>query len=124
MRYQTKIMKKIVKENDKCELCGSKRNLEAHHIIPIALGGEDIDENILCVCEKCHTLLTPRKYLTKLGIRSINRNYEYDFFKYFNEMAESGEMVTAIDVIDYVEHILFPEIEKRIRAINVKGCGG
>ena len=62
-------MTQIVEEAGKCELCGSRRGLEAHHIIPLVCGGEDVEDNLICVCQCCHTLLTPRSLLTKLGIK-------------------------------------------------------
>lgn len=76
VRDQT-MMKKI-REIGQCELCGSHRELQAHHIIPIVLGGDDSNENLLCVCKKCHSLLTPHKLLTKIGIRKVQYK---DYFK-------------------------------------------
>lgn len=52
-----------------CELCGSRKSLEVHHIIPISFGGPDTEENMIVVCGKCHFLLTPKSLLTKLGIQ-------------------------------------------------------
>ena len=41
----------------RCELCGSTRNLECHHIIPLAVAPDDLDldvpDNCLCVCGTC-----------------------------------------------------------------------
>ena len=73
-REQTVNMRKVIQENVKCELCGSRRNLEAHHIIPIVYGGDDSLENLLCVCASCHVKLTPRSLLTKKGIEIARAN--------------------------------------------------
>lgn len=47
-----------------CQLCGCSLHLsdgtlysEAHHIQPLAKGGPDILENVICVCPNCHALL-------------------------------------------------------------------
>jgi len=45
-------------DNPKCKICGTKSNLEMHHIKPIAGKPEleyDID-NIAFLCDKCHKL--------------------------------------------------------------------
>jgi hypothetical protein len=42
--------------NYQCEICGSKENLYAHHIIPVAVNpllAEDIDNGV-CLCKNCH----------------------------------------------------------------------
>jgi len=42
--------------NYKCEICGSEEDLQAHHIIPVAVNpllSEDIDNGI-CLCKNCH----------------------------------------------------------------------
>ena len=60
-----KILKKIKKENGiiECWFCGSKKNLEQHHIIPKELGGTHLKNNKVWVCDRCHPqlhkLLTP-----------------------------------------------------------------
>lgn len=71
----SKIMEKVVEEAGRCELCGSRRGLEAHHIIPTVCGGYDSEENLLCVCKSCHSKLTPTSILTSIGIHNTkNRN--------------------------------------------------
>ena len=40
-----------------CQLCGSHRNLEVHHIRRRSRGGEDSTSNLLTVCHDCHALL-------------------------------------------------------------------
>lgn len=66
-RTHTAIMTKVVEEAGRCELCGSTRGLEAHHIIPIVCGGNDSERNLICVCQSCHARLTPRAELLKYG---------------------------------------------------------
>ena len=38
----------------KCCNCGSTSDLQYHHIIPISIGGKDINSNICCLCYDCH----------------------------------------------------------------------
>ena len=51
---------------DKCFVCGSKDKLEAHHIEPQAMGGEDIQTNIVTLCSVCHKVISI--YHRRLGI--------------------------------------------------------
>ena len=107
---------KVIQEAGQCELCGSRRNLEAHHIIPIAFGGDDSDENLICVCKKCHSLLTPHKLLTKHGVfqakygkLSLKEQIRIELYKKIHEGLEEygGSNVTTVfnivcDAIDSV----------------------
>lgn len=73
-RKHSMAMDKVVKEAGRCELCGSRRGLEAHHIIPVVCGGDDSYDNLICVCQCCHARLTPRSILTKFGIKKVQVN--------------------------------------------------
>lgn len=48
---------RLTKIGTKCCNCGSTNNLQYHHIIPLAFGGNDIDSNLCCLCEDCHGLI-------------------------------------------------------------------
>lgn len=48
----TKVMKDALPK--KCYNCGSTENLNYHHIIPLALGGNNILTNIAVLCGRCH----------------------------------------------------------------------
>ena len=41
----------------KCINCGSTEDLTYHHVIPLSIGGNDIDSNIVCLCGCCHKKL-------------------------------------------------------------------
>jgi hypothetical protein len=54
---RVRIWKNKIISKGKCELCGSKENLDAHHIIKWAdypIGRIDV-QNGMCLCHKCHT---------------------------------------------------------------------
>ena len=40
-----------------CEACQKSHETTGHHIIPIGSGGDDIVENLLCLCFICHRLI-------------------------------------------------------------------
>lgn len=43
-----------IEKNNSCELCGSKINLQQHHILPIQHGGTDDESNLTTLCKTCH----------------------------------------------------------------------
>lgn len=53
-------MRRNLSEKDKKEIgiqccnCGSKEELEYHHVVPVSLGGKDINSNMVCLCYPCH----------------------------------------------------------------------
>ena len=49
-------MKKVIERDKKCQICGSKENLEAHHIFPKSLFPQfrfNVDKGIT-LCHECH----------------------------------------------------------------------
>lgn len=102
----------VVEAAQKCELCGSERELQAHHIIPVTCGGTDDKENLLCVCKRCHALLTPHSLLVKLGQKKVT--WEIDFWEGLDKAVENGEVACAVDVMDYCEFTFFPKLREML----------
>ncbi len=46
--------KVFARDNNKCVICGSKRNLELDHITPISAGGLTIESNLRITCRSCN----------------------------------------------------------------------
>lgn len=47
----------IVKDK-RCAFCGSVESLELHHMIPLCMGGDNSDFNLVYLCKKCHKQVT------------------------------------------------------------------
>lgn len=74
--------KKYIEDVGHCELCGSKKSLELHHIIPMVCEPPehlnvlkhpinlDTEDNWICVCGSCHAKLTPKNLLVKYGMNN------------------------------------------------------
>jgi 5-methylcytosine-specific restriction endonuclease McrA len=53
------VRKEFIKNNNKCAACGSTRDLEVHHVIPVHIDeSKELDvDNLITLCsESCHIL--------------------------------------------------------------------
>ena len=48
------LIEMVIRETGGCERCGSKKNLQIHHIQRRSAKGKDVPRNLMIVCEKCH----------------------------------------------------------------------
>ena len=104
-----------------CELCGRKRKLELHHIVPLTCGGPDIEENWVAICVNCHSRLTPRSILQRIGIdacKGSDRKPIRDFLdRAVNDLDDDGW--AKEDWWDVFKNI-FMNPEKPVHAYYVK----
>ncbi len=103
---------KFLEEVGRCELCGSKRNLQLHHMIPMVCENEyidlDVEDNWLCVCSACHARLTPKNLLTRYGISKakveIHKKEQKDkFYKMVDAEINDGYIPRPHDILDMYE---------------------
>ena len=109
---------------DRCELCGSPKRLELHHIIPLCVGGEDCLDNWIAICSSCHSKLTPKSQLTKLGLRRIKAKnaiieIQRSFYERLNKMTEYGN-IDCIDIFDTFDSVYDEFVSEALKLIYVK----
>ncbi|HIM55276.1 MAG TPA: HNH endonuclease [Candidatus Latescibacteria bacterium] len=46
----------FIRDNHRCVKCGSRKDLELHHIIPHAMGGSSRLENLQLLCQRCNRM--------------------------------------------------------------------
>ena len=61
-------------ETHYCINCGQKAS-ELHHVVPLALGGNDIESNKVWLCIKCHSLIH-EKSLKMSSLARQSPNYK------------------------------------------------
>ncbi|MDP9316397.1 MAG: group II intron reverse transcriptase/maturase [Chloroflexota bacterium] len=44
----------VARDGHQCADCGSRANLDVHHILPRRNGGKDTLDNLITLCERCH----------------------------------------------------------------------
>jgi 5-methylcytosine-specific restriction endonuclease McrA len=47
-------MKIMERDNWRCQFCGTRSNLQVHHIIYRSHGGPDSENNLITACVTCH----------------------------------------------------------------------
>lgn len=54
------------RDEEKCTICGSTENLNAHHIVPVSIDRSKMYdvENGICLCKNCHDFV--HKYLSAI----------------------------------------------------------
>jgi hypothetical protein len=52
------LRKKILEANPTCAVCGTKKNLEVHHVVPFSIDrSKELDEkNLIVLCDEHHFL--------------------------------------------------------------------
>jgi len=72
-RYEGKNFREKVLKRDgyTCQICGSKKNLEAHHIVPRSKGGTNLVENGITLCKDCHRAVHEGKIKITANILSL-----------------------------------------------------
>ncbi len=105
----SKAMQEYLTDNQitRCELCGMKKGLEVHHILPRVCGGDDSYDNMIAVCVKCHALLTPRRLLTKIGMFEDSVGVRFhDFWKKIDDMIGDSDDPCAVSVAEILDEVL------------------
>jgi 5-methylcytosine-specific restriction endonuclease McrA len=55
--WQLKRIERLKIDDYQCVLCGCVGDLETHHISYKGLGNEDVYQDLVSVCPRCHVLL-------------------------------------------------------------------
>lgn len=78
----------FVKVNNTCSACGTKNNLEVHHVLPFHINPElELDwNNLITLCDDCHWLFGH----CKLNWKCYNPNVTEDI-KIINKMQSNAK---------------------------------
>lgn len=82
----------------KCAMCGSPKNLNVHHITYENLG-EEKDEDLTVLCQKCHSELHDGNY-TFFDDLSIAWSRLFEAYENEPDEDKKGVMKIQLDIID------------------------
>ena len=74
-----------------CQYCGERyQGINAHHIIALSKGGKNDLNNLICICDQCHSILHPTNLrLRKKGLNNNNnKNLENIINGFFPEIID------------------------------------
>lgn len=94
-------------------MCGSTRNLEVHHLKPLAKGGKDVPENTVHLCKDCHKSLglhqgmpQRKRSSSSYAVTSLYVGAYAPYWERFKELVgmdrKSASEVIMAFVVDYV----------------------
>ena len=52
--YQRLLQEVLARDNWRCQLCGSRQNLQVHHQAFRSQSGDDLEANLITLCASCH----------------------------------------------------------------------
>lgn len=66
-------------KNGPCRCCYTEGPVEFHHLVPRAIGGSDVEANIVPLCQVCHRLITERdaRFCALLRANLTDAEYAY-----------------------------------------------
>jgi len=94
-RESSNIKKVLISKKGMCEICGFafKPILQIHHILPISFYGNNLGDNIICVCPNCHKTLHS---LYKMIDKDPGEEYAIEMLKVY----DSNVMQNLMDVLN------------------------
>jgi len=97
---------------DFCVMCGTKKNLHNHHVVPRALGGSDKKSNLITVCVRCHAKIHGLPSHTWVHNREMaKRTYEKN--KTMRKFNACPPKITTLPLKEQKD--IFKKISKRSR---------
>ena len=61
-------LRKFVQLGQRCLVCGQKNAVDAHHVLRRSKGGDDLFENLVPLCRRCHGAYHGNQYINDWGI--------------------------------------------------------
>lgn len=102
MKRNIKIRNQIIKKAPvECCNCGSDKQIEYHHIVPLCFGGKDEISNIVPLCKSCHCKAHGKVWRKASSNKKSGRKpmVEYEIAKEYIQKYFAGEIV-APDLIE------------------------
>lgn len=102
--------RKLLKQFHECQLCGNTGSLEVHHKIPLVFSNDDSMDNLIVICQRCHSMLHSGTHsiLTKAGLKRAvygDHDWRLSYIDLLKEVKDIDEPLEAIDILDIAEKL-------------------
>ncbi len=57
--------KLLVESRNTCNICWQSKEVEIHHIVPVKLGGDNSEGNLIAACRNCHSVAHTKKEMAR-----------------------------------------------------------
>lgn len=115
-RWQA-IRKRLYREYDyKCDRCGSSKNIQVHHLTYENLG-EEKDEDLVVLCQKCHSEL--HEPFNSIDYLLLAEGYAYGELDSEDEKIRKRAENIALPISEFIEAIKKIEIDGEDGVISV-----
>lgn len=82
----------------KCQRCGARGELQVHHLVPLAIGGSNVLENMETVCLPCHLTEHRVKRPRRMRVDPERIAWRRYLYRLAREDAAGGDSPTGGDV--------------------------
>lgn len=55
----------LVESRNACNICWQSKEVEIHHIVPVKLGGDNSEGNLIVACRNCHSVAHTKKEMAR-----------------------------------------------------------
>lgn len=140
---KTRRTRLIQMHGDRCINCGSPDEIEWHHVVPLAVGGYDVDTNLVPLCYSCHKAVTHQTLILATKGRPVHSggrkrtvpdNYKEIIDEYLHGNIGKSECIKQLglgknnrltDNVWFKEYIHELEIKRhrnQVDLVHVNGC--
>lgn len=127
--YERKILPKLRKERNSmnCVNCGTDKEIEFHHIVPLAYGGTNRLSNIVALCRQCHWSIHSNKHRDEVRSKALlgtsgRHRYQYDsdqiayMIKYLQCQIGTKELIEKANLTNHriAENRKIKELKKQM----------
>ena len=74
----------LLRDHFRCQECGFYKHLEVHHIVPKSKGGTDDPENLVTLCQRCHSKKHGFAHRENKRRRHTRRNHRKKQKRWYN----------------------------------------
>jgi 5-methylcytosine-specific restriction endonuclease McrA len=101
----------LLRDDFRCQECGYYKHLEVHHIIPRSKGGNDEPENLITLCQRCHSKKHGFKNRENKRKKHARRNARKREQRWLNK--NKGKLKEAPFIEDFQHHPEPASLERR-----------
>lgn len=90
--------KRLAIDKYQCKFCGSKENLQVHHLSYNNIGNEDVEADLITLCKPCHESIHQVISLHRELHKGFKEDYEKECRQAIQPIAERYKKLLAVSI--------------------------